>query len=310
MVNINIVESYKDYGKCLSVSNGVIEVYITLDLGPRIIRFGYVGEQNIFSDIRSDYSVLTDEKYEKFFGKGRGWESFGGHRVWVTPESYPETYLPDDRPVEYTAIENGVVITPLADTQVGIAKTITIKMDPDDSNMMVQIDVKNISGNDKEFAVWSISVCAKGGNLIVPMNTNDTGFLHNRSISVWPYTDMGDERICWGKKYTTVKQDVNATTPIKLGFDLNNGCVHYVLGNDVFTKRYDAKHRELPYPDENCSFETYTNDVMIEVESLSDVKLVKNGDSHSHTEFWSLNKKPCDVDFKNEASIDEFLNKI
>ncbi len=310
MIKTGMIENYKDYGKCLSISNGVIEAYVTLDVGPRIIRFGYVGGQNVLSDIRSDYVPMTDEKYENFFGKGRAWDSMGGHRVWVTPESYPETYLPDDRPVDYSVFENTVVITPLADTQVGIAKSLTIKMDNDDANMMVTMDVKNISNSKKEFAVWAISVCAKGGNLIIPMNTNDTGYLHNRSVSVWPYTDMGDSRIGWGKKYVTIKQDVNATTPVKLGFDLNKGVTYYVLGEDVFSKRYDARHGELPYPDENCSFETYTNNVMIEIETLSDVKSVESGETHSLTEFWSLNKNQTKVDFKNEDSIDEFLNKM
>ena len=49
---------------------------------------------------------------------------------------------------------------------------------------------------------------------------------------------------------------------------------------------------------------------MIEVESLSDIKNVPNGGTNEITEFWSLNKKPCEVDFKSDASIDEFLGKM
>lgn len=310
MVNVSIIESYKKYGKCVCISNGVIEAYVTVDLGPRIIRFGFVGQQNILNDHREKFSPLTDEKYEALFGKGKAWESMGGHRVWVTPESYPETYTPDDKPVSYTVNDDGAQFTSIEDVEVGIAKTLTIKMDPDDANMTVKMNVKNISGKKREYAIWAISVCEAGGNLIIPMNTNDTGLLHNRSISVWPYTDLSDKRIRFGKTYTTIAQDVNATTPVKLGFDLNQGVVYYVLGDDIFSKRYNAKHGQLPYPDENCSFETYTNDVMIEVETLSDIKAVENGDSHEHFEFWSLNKKPCDVDFNSDASIDEMLSKM
>ena len=40
MVSTTIIESFKDYGKCLCISNGVIEAYVTIDIGPRIIRFG------------------------------------------------------------------------------------------------------------------------------------------------------------------------------------------------------------------------------------------------------------------------------
>ena len=310
MVNVNIIESYKEYGKVVAITNGVIEAYVTVDIGPRIIRFGYVGGQNVMNDNRSDFGWKDDDAYHAFFGDNRHWESFGGYRVWVTPEGYPETYTPDDRPVAFTVNPDSVVFTALPDEEVGILKTITIKMDPDDANMTVNAKVQNISGKEKEFAVWVISVCAAGGNLVIPMNTNDTGLLHNRAISIWPYTDLSDSRLHFGKKYVVVSQDVNATTPAKLGFDLNDGTVHYVLGDDVFTKRYNAKHGELPYPDGDCSFETYTNNVMIEVESLSDIKKVPNGGTNEITEFWSLNKKPCDVDFKSDASIDEFIGKM
>jgi hypothetical protein len=310
MVNVNVIESYKDYGKVVSITNGVIEAYVTVDIGPRIIRFGYVGGQNILNDNRGKFGWKDDDAYHAFFGENRHWESFGGYRVWVTPEGYPETYTPDDRPVSFTVNPDSVVFTALPDDEVGILKTITIKMDPDDANMTVNARVQNISGKEKEFAVWVIAVCSAGGNLIIPMNTNDTGYLPNRNISVWPYTDLSDSRLRFGKKYVVVSQDVNATGPAKLGFDLNNGTVHYVLGDDVFTKRYNAKHGELPYPDRNCSFETYTDDVMIEVESLSDVKKVANGGTNEITEFWSLEKKPCEVDFKSDNSIDEFIGKM
>ncbi|MBQ2266507.1 MAG: hypothetical protein II342_03800, partial [Clostridia bacterium] len=248
MVNVSIIESYKKYGKCVCISNGVIEAYVTVDLGPRIIRFGFVGEQNIMNDHREKFSPLTDEKYEALFGKGKAWESMGGHRVWVTTESYPETYTPDDRPVAYEVKDDGVVFTSVEDVEVGIAKTLTLKMDPETADMTVQMNVKNISGQKREYAIWALSVCDAGGYLILPMNTNNTGLLHNRSISVWPYTDLSDKRIRFGKTYTTIKQDVNATTPVKLGFDLNKGLAYYVLGDDIFRKRYDAKHDELPYP--------------------------------------------------------------
>lgn len=310
MVNVSIIDNYKKYGKCVCISNGVIEAYVTVDLGPRIIRFGFVGEQNILNDHREKFSPLTDEKYEALFGKGKAWESMGGHRVWVTPESYPETYTPDDEPVAYAVNDDSVVFTSVEEPEVGKAKTLTVKMAPEATEMTVKMNVKNISGAKREFSVWAISVCEAGGNLIIPMNTNDTGLLHNRSISVWSYTNLSDKRIRFGAKYAVIKQDVNSTTPLKIGFDLNKGVVHYVLGDDIFTKRYNAKHGELPYPDGNCSFETYTDNVMIEVETLSDIKTVENGDSHEHIEYWSLSKKPCEVDFNSDASIDEMLGKM
>ena len=62
--------------------------------------------------------------------------------------------------------------------------------------------------------------------------------------------------------------------------------------------------------DGGCSFETYTNDSMIEVESLSELKTVKPGETVTHTESWALCKRPCDIDFKNDKSIDNMLEKL
>ena len=310
MIDVKEIASYKDYGKVLSISNGVIEAYVTLDIGPRIIRFGYAGGQNIMNDNRSDFEPKDDKEFQDFFGKGKKWENLGGHRIWTSPEAYPQTYYPDLTPVKCEITQNGAVFTPDEETENGIAKQLEVKMDPDDANMQVIMRVKNISEKPIEFAIWGLSVSATGGSVIIPMNDNDTVLLANRNISVWPYTDMSDNRIYWGKKYVTVKQDVNVQQPLKLGFDLNCGNVYYVLGDDVFSKSYDTKHPYATYPDNNCSFETYTNDKFIEVESLSELKETVPGETLEHTEHWSLCKKPCEVDFRNDNSIDNLLSKI
>lgn len=310
MITVKEIANFKDYGKCVSISNGVIEALVTIDLGPRIISFGFKNGQNFMSDTRSDYTPLTDKAYTDLFGENKGWENFGGHRIWVSPESYPETYTPDDCPVDYTITDKGAIFTPVPDTPVGICKTLEIVMDDDDANIQVKMSVKNISGKEKEFAIWALSVCGKDGTLIVPMNTNDTGLLPNRQITVWPYTDMRDGRIYWGKKYITVKQDRNATCPVKLGFDLNCGTAYYVKGEDILYKRYSTNHPDGVYPDGGCSFETYTNDVMLEFETLGELKKVAADETVEHTEYWSLCKTPCEANLRDDDSIDNLLSKI
>lgn len=310
MVTVKEVESYKDYGRCVSISNGVIEAYVTVDIGPRIIKFGYVDGQNFMCDDRVALGGKTDEAFQKLFGEGRKWENLGGHRIWLSPESWPETYLPDDRKVDYTVTEFGAVFNPLPDTPVGIQKTVEIRMDKDDENMQVIMDVENIGDKDKEFSIWALSVCSQDGTLVLPTNINDTGLLPNRAIVVWPYTDLTDDRIFFGKRYATVKQDRNAKTPVKLGFNLNGGLAYYVKNGEILYKNYETKHGEAKYPDYDCSFETYTNGKFLEFETLGELKNVKPGEKSTLVENWSLCKQPCDADFKNDASIDNMLSKI
>lgn len=310
MVTVKEIASFKDYGKCVSISNGTIEAYVTVDLGPRIIKFGFVDGQNFMCDNRASLGGKDDEVYSGFFGEGRKWENFGGHRIWLSPESYPETYTPDDKPVKYMITENGALFIPEEDVEIGIAKTLELKMAEDGTDMQVIMKVKNIEKTEKEFSIWALSVCAQNGTLIIPMNTNDTGLLSNRIISVWPYTDMSSDRIYWGKKYVTLRQDPAAQNPVKLGFDLNCGTAYYVMGDEILRKVYETKHPEAKYPDGGCSFETYTNAAMLEFETLGELKTVAYGEESELVENWSLCKKPCEVDFRNDASIDEMIEKI
>ncbi|MBQ8203050.1 MAG: hypothetical protein IJZ75_02065 [Clostridia bacterium] len=310
MLEIKSVENYKDYGRVVSISNGVIEAFVTVDVGPRIIRFGFIGGNNILCDDRKNAGSRTDSEFEEYFGKGKVWENMGGHRIWTSPESYPECYYPDKETVTVTKTETGAVFTPKAETENGIQKELEIKMDNDDSNMQVTMRVTNISGQDKEFAVWGLSVCAKGGTLIIPMNDNDTGLLSNRKIVVWPYTDLRDKRIHIGHKYFCLDQDINAKLPIKLGFDLNKATAYYNLADDIFCKRIESNMPNGVYADGGCNFETYTNETFIEVESLGELKTVKAGQTALLNEYWSLYKKPCEVDFDDDASIDNLLSNI
>lgn len=304
------IKDYLNYGKVLSITNGVIEAYVTIDVGPRIIRFGYVGGQNIMCDNRAAAAPKDDRDFEAFFGKGKKWEILGGHRIWTSPESYPNSYYPDSDVVKYEITENGAVFTPNPERENGLQKQMEIKMDPDDANMHVTMRVTNITQSAQEFSIWGLTVSATGGTLIIPMNDNDTGLLANRNISVWPYTNLSDSRLHFGNRYVTLRQDTDATQALKLGFDLNQAEAYYCLGCDIFRKSYETYHPHEKYPDNNCSFETYTCATFIEVESLSPLKKVQPNETVALTEHWSMHKKPCDVDFNSDTSIENMLGKL
>lgn len=304
------VKEYLDYGKVLALSNDIIEAFITIDVGPRIIRFGFVDGQNIMCDNRSVMQPKCDKEFCDFFGKDKKWEILGGHRIWTSPESYPHSYYPDLDTVKYEITNNGAIFTPNPETENGFQKQLEIKMDPDDANMYVTMRVTNIAKQPQKFSIWGLTVSATNGTLIMPMNNNDTGLLHNRNISVWPYTNLADPRVYFGKNYVTLHQDKNIAQSFKLGFGLNNAEAYYCLGEDIFRKSYDTNHKTETYPDNDCSFETYTNDGFIEVESLSPLKFVSPDETVELTEHWSMHKKPCDVDFKNDDSIYNMLSKL
>ena len=68
MITVKEIESFLDYGKCVSISNGKIEALVTIDIGPRIISFGYVGSQNFMCDERVRLGNKVSKEYTDFFG--------------------------------------------------------------------------------------------------------------------------------------------------------------------------------------------------------------------------------------------------
>ena len=60
---IDIKETtYGQWGNCIRISNGSIELYATVDIGPRIIRFGKIGGGNVMFEDVNDILNKNEEK--------------------------------------------------------------------------------------------------------------------------------------------------------------------------------------------------------------------------------------------------------
>ena len=107
MISIREV-SYKNYGKCVCVANEVMELYVTVDLGPRIIKCNLLNKENmLFEDI--DRTMKND--VSDIFGESKTFYNYGGRRLWFAPESM-RTYYPDNEKVVYTIDATGVTLIP------------------------------------------------------------------------------------------------------------------------------------------------------------------------------------------------------
>lgn len=89
---------YKGWENNIRITNGTVEVIVTLQVGPRIIRLGLVGERNLFRVLEEECGIKG----------GSRWYIFGGHRLWHAPEANPRSYCPDNDSVRYTPTEKGV----------------------------------------------------------------------------------------------------------------------------------------------------------------------------------------------------------
>ena len=97
--SVNIEKTkYSTYGNCLKLSNGTVDVLVTLDLGPRVIYYGFAGGENTFAELGPD-TVVKSELGE--------WHPWGGHRLWHAPEASPRRYVLDDVPVKVAVLQSG-----------------------------------------------------------------------------------------------------------------------------------------------------------------------------------------------------------
>src|SRR5271169_2099702 len=80
------------------VSNGTVEAVVTSDVGPRVMRYGFVGGQNLFKEFAGQMGKSGEPD----------WQPRGGHRIWMAPEDPVKSYAPDNAPVRI-ALEGGVL---------------------------------------------------------------------------------------------------------------------------------------------------------------------------------------------------------
>jgi hypothetical protein len=275
-VNVEKVE-YKGWKNCIEVSNGVIDLIATTDVGPRIMRFGFTGKENEFCEFEEHLGTSGGDEYR----------FFGGHRLWHSPEDAVRTYQPDNSKVEWHKKKYGIVLTQQTEEWTQIQKEIEISMSPDSAKVTVIHRLTNRGAWDVELSLWAISVLAVGGKEIIPLNTRKSGMLPNGMISLWPYTKLNDKRVYWGENYIMLSQDTKAQSAFKIGLPNEAGWAAYANHGHLFVKQYEHED-DVEYPDYSSSFETYTNERILEMETLSPLVLLGPADTFEHIEIWSL----------------------
>ncbi len=287
--------NYGGWPNCVRLSNGQVELIATTDVGPRIIRFGFIGGSNVLKEIPAHVGQLG----------GNVWRSYGGHRLWRAPEDVKYTYAPDNQPIEYAWDGHALKLSQPKDAA-GLAKEIEILLDPERSWVSLLHRIINRSESSVDIGPWAVTVMAAGGRAILPhepYRPHSESLLPVRSLALWSYTDMKDPRWTWGSRYIQLKQDPAAKVEQKFGIRNTLGWAAYTLNGVTFIKRFpfDSGAR---YPDLDCNFEVFTNDAILELESLGPMARLDPGASIEHTERWFLFAAKIG---EREAAIDKEL---
>ncbi|MFI5385736.1 MAG: hypothetical protein ACHQ50_06405 [Fimbriimonadales bacterium] len=263
---------YGGWNRCARITSGQLEMIVTLEVGPRIIRFGLIGGPNEFVEYGDDMGQTGGTEYR----------SYGGHRLWIAPEEMPKTYAPDNYPVQHASDGDTSVFTAPMESFL-VQKQLRIR--PVDKGFDIEHRIYNRNAYSIEFAPWALTVMAVGGVCVFPQpdyGTHAANLLPVRPMVLWAYTNMADPRWTWGRRVVRLRQMDNPE-PQKIGALIRQGIAGYANHGNFYYKRFPFVEG-AGYPDYGCNFETFTRHDMLEIESLGPLQKVDSGCLASHAE--------------------------
>ena len=292
---------YRGWPNCYRISNGEADLIVTTDVGPRIIRYGFVGGQNLFKEFDAQIGKSGES----------AWQPRGGHRLWMAPEDPVLTYALDNSPVRYERKDDTVVLTGAIEKETGLQKQIVVKLAPTGTAVEIVHRITNLARQPREFAIWALTMMAQGGSGIVafpPRGKHPDILLPTNPLVMWAFTDFSDPRWKFTQKYLILCQDPKIAAPQKTGLFNRNTVAAYLLGSDLFIKKSSAADARKQ-PDFGCSYETFTNNEFLEMETLGELSTVAPGQTLEHVEHWSLHKG-IKIPSWNDTGIDAALARL
>jgi len=293
---------YRGWKNNLLLSNGDVELVVTLDVGPRVIAYRLPGGFNVMKN------------YDSMMG-GTGeaeWRIRGGHRFWLAPEDLTRTYFPDNRPVAWEKLSDTAArFTPPPETEYGVQKVMTLELGETGTTVKVTLTVANTGTTPTDLAPWGPTVMAPGGVEVIPLPAkaphpghpsrakSPADYAPNQELVLWPYFDFTDTRWTFGSRYAFLRQDA-AKGPTKIGLAHREGWVGYVNSGVLFVKRFDYREG-ANYPDLGTRYQTFSNEDMLEMETVGELVTLAPGASASLVESWELHGGVPDI--RTEADV-------
>ena len=268
---------------CIRLSNGEVEIIVTTDVGPRIIGYCLVGGENILG-------WHPNARVETALGE---FKPYGGHRLWIAPENMPDSYAPDNAPVEYfyNRKENSIRLVQPIEQTTNTQKEIIVTLDETGSGVSINHKITNRGAATIELAAWALTIMISGGVCEIPNEPfapyGAETLLPVRNLTVWSYTDFTDSRWQFDKDFIRLKVDAAKSEPQKIGVLNRQGWAAYRVENLQFVKRFDYIEGAA-YPDMNSNNELYTAGEFVEIESLAPLRSLAPGESTEHLEHWEL----------------------
>jgi hypothetical protein len=244
------------------------------------------------------------------------WQIRGGLRFWLAPEDLTRTYFADNRPVAHTTVGDFAArFTPPPEDEYGVQKVMELRLSDTGSKVFVKLRVTNVGQTATTLAPWGPTVMAPGGMEIIPQppHANHPGdpknakhpgdFAPSQRLILWPYFDFTDDRWTFGSNYVFLRQDPKKG-PTKIGLGYPVPWVAYLNQGTLFVKRF-RHHEWATYPDQGTSYQTFSNEDMLEMETVGALVTLNPGQSAELEETWELFTDVPAV--KTEADVERVI---
>ncbi len=270
---------YLGLSNCLHMANGDVELIVSTDVGPRILRYGFPGKSNLFGEFPElvTHSPVGD------------WKPYGGHRLWAAPENMSTSYAPDNVPIQFQSEGDRTLRLTAPMDAAGLRKQITIRLAERGTSVEVEHAITNCNGWTIQIAPWSITI-HRGGTIILPrepFRSHDDCVVPAQPLTLWYFTDLQDPRLALGSRYFIVRGDDARSSPQKIGICNKQGWCGYHNGDTLLIKsfRFDPN---ATYPDLGSNNEAYVAGPYMETEFLGPLSLLAQDETVVLSERWQL----------------------
>ena len=276
-----------ELGRLLWFTDGKTEIAAALDFGIRLLHLSCTGRENLFyRQPKDDREFVTEE----------GWRIYGGHRLWTAPEG-DWSYFPDNKPVQWELLENGVVLRQ-EDPWLGLTKALTAVFLPSGE---VQVDHTVCKTDRKPITcgVWGISTLAPGGLGEVTLSPESADeYAPSRNFCLWGNTSITDPRISMQKDRLYIRH-ISKDDFFKMGLYTTAGEAVFQNFGQRLTCLFGSS--EQPYPDSGSNFEIYLSRNMMELETLGGLRTLLPGETAVHREIWRVSNLTGTLSYTKEG---------
>lgn len=272
--------TFGGWNNCYRLTDGRVEAIIVADVGPRVLALRRAGQPNLLCEHPEQWGLTGGDTFRVY----------GGHRFWHAPEDTVRTYQPDNAPVAVTPLPEGDGLRLLAPVEAatGMQKELEVWLAGGAFRLTHRLHNRGLW--PVEAAPWALTAMAPGGEAIVPLpprGPHPDFILPTSVLAVWPYTDLSDPRLSFGREFIRLRAVAGAAAPLKLGVLAPDGWAAYALGGQMLVKRFDF-HPGGRYGDLGVNVELFTDADMLELETVGPLRTLAPGACAEHVERWGV----------------------